>query len=74
MLFWFGGGIEDREVGKESARNGGDTQEMQVQPLGQKYPLKEEHGNPLQYSCREKNPPDREVWQATLQSVSKCRT
>ena len=53
MLFWFGGGIGDKEASKKSACNAGDTQEMQVQPLGQKYPLKEKNGNPLQYSYLE---------------------
>ena len=37
------------------------TQETQVQPLGQKDPLKK---NPLQYPCLG-NPMDRGAWQAT---------
>ena len=36
------------------------TQETQVQPLGQKDPLKK---NPLQYPCLG-NPMDRRAWQA----------
>ena len=32
------------------------------------------HGNPLQYSCLEKNPMDRGAWRATVRGVAKSRT
>ena len=41
-----------------------EMQEMKqtwAQSLGQKYPLEEENGNPLQYSCL-KSPIDRGTW------------
>ena len=40
-----------------------EMQEMWVQSLGQKDPLKEENGNPLQYSCLE-DPMDTGAWWA----------
>ena len=40
-----------------------EMQEMRVQSLGQKDPLKEENGNPLQYSCLE-DPMDTGAWWA----------
>ena len=36
-------------------------------------PLREGHGNPLQYFCLE-NPTDREAWQATVHGVTKNQT
>ena len=40
-------------------------QETQVRSLGQEDPLEKKTGNPLQYSCLEKNPMDRGAWQTT---------
>ena len=50
-----------------------ETQETQVQSLGQEDPLEEENGNPLQYTCLE-NPMDRGSWWATVQRVAKSQT
>ena len=50
-----------------------ETQETQVQSLGQEDPLEEENGNPLRYSCLE-NPMDREALGATVQRVTKSQT
>ena len=47
-----------------------ETQEMQVQFLGQEDPLGGGHGNTLQHSCLE-NVVDRGAWQATVHKVSK---
>ena len=49
-----------------------ETQEMQVQSLGQEDPLKEDVANPFQYSCLE-SPMDRESWRATVHGVAKSR-
>ena len=46
-----------------------ETQETQVQSLGQEEPHGEGNGNPLQYSCLE-NSMDREAWRATVQGVA----
>ena len=46
-----------------------ETQETWVWPLGREDPLKEGHGNPLQYSCLE-NPKDRGAWQAAVHGVT----
>ena len=35
--------------------------------------IREEHGNPLQHSCLEKNPMDRGAWWATVQGVRRIR-
>ena len=50
-----------------------ETQETQIQSLGQEDPLEEENGSPLQYSCLE-NPMDRGSWWATVQRVAKSQT
>ena len=50
-----------------------ETQETQVQSLGQEDPLEEENGNPLRYSCLE-NPMDRGALGATVQRVTKSQT
>ena len=50
-----------------------ETQETQIQSLGQEDPLEEENGSPLQYSCPE-NPMDRGSWWATVQRVAKSQT
>ena len=50
-----------------------ETQEAYVQSLDWEDPLEEENGSPLQYSCL-KNPMDRGVWQAIIQSVAKSQT
>ena len=44
-------------------------QETWVQSLAWEDPLKEGHGNPLQYSCLE-NPKDRGAWQAAVHGVT----
>ena len=49
-----------------------ETQETQVQFLGQEDPLEKENDNPLQYSCLE-NPMDRGAWQATVHGVTKSQ-
>ena len=56
--------------GKESACNAGDS--GSIPGLGTS--LGEGNGKPLQYSCLEKNPTDRETWWATVQGVAKSRT
>ena len=48
-----------------------ETEEMQVQFLGQKDPLEKEMA--LQYSCLE-NPMDRGAYQATVHGVTKSWT
>ena len=48
-------------------------QETKVPSQGQKDPLEEGHGNPLQSSCLE-NPMDRGAWRATVHGVAKSRT
>ena len=48
-------------------------QETKVPSQGQKDPLEEGHGNPLQSSCLE-NPMDRGAWQATVHGVSESPT
>ena len=50
-----------------------ETQETQVQSLGQEDPLEEENGNPLRYSCLE-NLMDRGALGATVQRVTKSQT
>ena len=50
-----------------------ETQEMQLQSLGQEYPLEEENGNPFQFSCLN-NPMDRRALWATVQRVKKSQT
>ena len=45
-----------------------ETQETQVQSLGQEEPHGEGNGNPLQYSCLE-NSMDRGAWRATVHAV-----
>ena len=50
-----------------------ETQETQVQSLGQEDPLEEENGNPLQYACL-KNPMDRGTWWPIVQGVAKSWT
>ena len=47
-----------------------ETQEIQVQSLGQEDSLEEEMGIQLQYSCLG-NPTDRGAWQATVHRVTK---
>ena len=47
-----------------------ETWETWVQSPSQEDPLKEENGNPLQYSCLG-NPMHRGAWQATVQEVAK---
>jgi len=42
-----------------------ETQEIQVQSLGQEDPLEGGHGNPLQYFCLEKSM-GRGAWQTQL--------
>ena len=48
-------------------------QEMWVQSLGWEHPLKEENGNPLQYSCLG-NRMDRGAWWAVVHGVTKSWT
>ena len=50
-----------------------ETQQMWVWSLGGEARLKDENGNPLQYSCLG-NPMDRGAWQATVHGVEKSRT
>ena len=47
-----------------------EMQETQVESLGQKDPLEEENGKPLQYSCLG-NPVDRGAWHATVHGAWK---
>ena len=47
-----------------------ETQETQVQSLGQEGSPGDENGNPLRYSCLE-NPVDRRAWWATACGVAK---
>ena len=49
------------------------TEETQLQSLGQEDPLEEGMTAQLQYSCLE-NPMDGEAWQPTVHSVTKSRT
>ena len=62
-------GFPGSSVGKDTACNVGDLGST----LGLGRSIREENGNPLQYSCLE-NPIDREVWQATVHRVEKSRT
>ena len=55
--------------GKESACSAGDP--GSIPGLGGSH--REEHGNPLQYSCPE-NPMERGTWQATVCGVAKSWT
>ena len=55
--------------GKESACNAGHLGLI----LGSGRSPREDHGNPLQYSCQE-NPMDRRAWQATGHRVAKSQT
>ena len=50
-----------------------ETQETQVQSLGQEDSTRGGDGNPLQYSCQE-NPMDRGAWQVTVHRVAKSWT
>ena len=50
-----------------------ETQEMQIWFLGLEDPPGEGNGNPLQYSCLEKNLMDRRTWWATFQRTSKSQ-
>ena len=61
----FPGGSDD----KESAFNAGDLGSIP----GSGRSLREENGNPLQYSCLE-NSMDRGVWWATVHRVAKTDT
>ena len=46
--------------------------ETRVRSLGLEDPLEEEiNGNPLQYSCLEKNPMNRGAWWAVVHGVAK---
>ena len=50
-----------------------EIQEMQVPPLGQKYPSPGDgNGNPFQYSCMG-NPMDRRAWWATIHGVAESQ-
>ena len=51
----------------------GDAREAGSIP-GSGTSLGEGNDNPLQYSCLEKNPMDREAWQATVHGVAKSWT
>ena len=50
-----------------------ETEKTQVQSLDWEYPLEEENGNPLQYSCM-KNPMGGGTWWATVHGVTKSWT
>ena len=50
-----------------------ETQETQVQSLGQEDSTRGGDGNPLQYSCLEK-PTDRGAWRATVRGVAQSQT
>ena len=50
-----------------------ETQETQVQSLGQEDSTRGGDGNPLQYSCLEK-PTDRGAWRVTDHGVAKSQT
>ena len=63
------GGFPGGSVGKESPSLH-ETQEMQVQFLGQEEPLGGGLGNMLQHSCLE-NLVDRGAWQAIVHKVTK---
>ena len=59
--------------GKEPPCNAGDTKDTGSIPGLGRSPGGG-NGNPLQYSCLEKNPMHREVWQATVHGVAKSLT
>ena len=59
-------------VGKESACNAGETEDMGSIPESERFPGVG-NGNPLQDSCLG-NPMDRGAWWATVQGVAKSRT
>ena len=47
------------------------TQGTQVRSLGGEDPLKERHGNPLQYSCLQNLMDRGDFWQVTVHGVGK---
>ena len=53
---------------KELPANAGDVRDVGLIPESGRYPGGE-HGNPLQYSCRE-NPMDRGAWRAPVHKVT----
>ena len=65
-------GLPNGSVGKESACNTGDTGAAGSIPGSGRSPG-EEHGNSLQYSCRE-SPVDREAWWAPVHGLTKGQT
>ena len=65
-------GFPSDSVVKNPPANAGDTEDLGSIP-GSGRPPGGGHGNPLQYSCREK-PMDRGVWWAAVQGVTKSRT
>ena len=54
---------------KNPPTNAEDIRDMGLIPGSQRSPARE-HGNPLQYSCLDKQM-DRRVWQATVHRVAK---
>ena len=62
----------DGSVGKESACNAGDTEDMGSIPELGRFPGAG-NDNPLQYSCLG-NPTDRGAWRSTVQGVTKSWT
>ena len=48
-----------------------ETQGTRVQSLGWEDPLEEENGNPPPVFLSEKNPKDKDAWQATVCGVAK---
>ena len=66
MSMGFPGGSDS----KESACNAEDLGSIP----GSGRPPGERHGNPLQYSCLEKNSMERGAWQATVRWVTESRT
>ena len=59
-------------VVKNLPANAGDTRDKGLIPELGIYP-REEHSNPLQYSCLE-NPMDRGAWRASVHGVAKSQT